>query len=128
MTTNLSGDVDAQAWVASLIEADLAAQGIVNASHDTAFSAVGTDSLVAVHTCNSLQKALGVEVPLSLFFEFGSIRALSQHLVSRHADAIQRMRPKASAAAAPPVPPTLRPVPTAPSRASPSPTRSRSLW
>ena len=109
-----AGDVDAQAWVASLIEADLVAQGIVNATHDTAFSAVGTDSLVAVHTCNSLQQALGVEVPLSLFFEFGSIRALSQHLVSRHGDVIERVRPKASAVAAPPVAPTLRPVPTAP--------------
>ncbi len=105
-------EVDALTWVAGLIEADLASQGIVGATLDASFSALGADSLVAMQTSGTLQKALGVEVPLSLFFEFGSIRALSQHLVSRHGDAIERMRPKA-ATAAPPAQPSLRPVPAA---------------
>jgi amino acid adenylation domain-containing protein len=108
------GEVDAQTWIAGLIEADLASQGIVGASPDTSFSALGADSLVALQTCNTLQKALGVEVPLSLFFEFGSIRALSQHLLSRHGEAIERMRPKATVVpVAPAAPPSLRPVPAA---------------
>ncbi len=110
-TPAVVGEADAQTWVAGLIEADLASQGIVGASPDTSFSALGADSLVAMQTSSTLQKTLGVEVPLSLFFEFGSIRALSQHLVSRHGDAIERMRPKNTVA--PPAQPTLRPAPAA---------------
>ena len=114
----------AEEHVAQLIVADLASQDLHVGDHTLAFSALGADSLVAVQTCNTLQSRLGVDVPLSLFFEHGSVAQLAHHLAQKHGAAINKLLPRQAAPADTPSLPPLQPVAPAPHHAL-SPAQSR---
>ncbi|MFP5391495.1 MAG: SDR family NAD(P)-dependent oxidoreductase, partial [Gammaproteobacteria bacterium] len=77
---------------------------------DEAFSGYGLDSITGVQLAQTLNQRFGLELDVTAFFDYGTVRLLSGHLLARHGAALAQALGGAAAAPEPqPIAPEAAP-------------------